>query len=379
MHASPPEGSTSLATSEDGSFIQGLRLSELLYDEAVQPILAARFPQLAYSAALLGPGSEVLGFDTPQSTDHDWGPRLLLFLSQADLEACGDAIDQTLRHELPSQIHGYPTDLARRGAEGAVPANAQRGGIEHSVRLTSVRAFLRECLDWDPNQELRPVDWVAFPEQRLRSATAGRVFHDGLHELEPIRARLSYYPRDVWLYLLSAQWRRISQEEPFMGRCGQVGDDLGSRLVAARLVRDLMRLCFLMERQYAPYVKWFGTAFGRLRCADALSPILLRGLAANSWPEREAALTLAYEFVARMHNALGITEPLSAQVQPFHERPFRVLNAERFADAVQAAICDPAVQALPPYLGAIDQFVDSTDVLDDHRRFGRLKLMYDTT
>ena len=338
--------------------------------------MAAHF-RLAYSAALLGPGSEVLGFDTPQSTDHDWGPRLLLFLGPADLNTYNDAIDQALRQELPAQIHGYPTDLARRTAEGAAPAHAQPNEIEHGVRLTSVRAFFHQSLRWDPDKELRAVDWVTFPEQSLRSVTAGRVFHDGLEQLEPIRARLRYYPHEVWLYLLATQWRRISQEEPFMGRCGQVGDELGSRLVAARLVRDLMRLCFLMERQYAPYIKWFGTAFSRLCCADALTPILLRALGADSWPEREQALTLVYEFVAGMHNDLGITEPLSAQVQPFYDRPFQVLNAERFADAIQAAISDPDVQALPPNLGAIDQFVDSTDVLNYPERFNRLKLMYE--
>ena len=36
------------------------------------------------------------------------------------------------------------------------------------------------------------------------------------------------------------------------------------RLTAALLVRDVMRLAFLIERQYAPYAKWFGTGFARL-------------------------------------------------------------------------------------------------------------------
>jgi Domain of unknown function (DUF4037) len=359
-----------------GPFIQGLKLSELLYEEAVKPILAAHWPQLAYSAALLGPGSEVLGFDTLQSKDHDWGPRLLLFLGREDLETHQEAIDQALRQELPAQIHGYPTDLASRMTEGAAPASARRGGVAHSVRLTSTHAFFYHWLRWDPDRELRAVDWVTFPEQNLRSVTAGRVFHDEL-ALEPVRTKLRYYPRDVWLYLLATQWRRISQEEPFMGRCGQVGDEVGSRLVAARLVRDLMRLCFLMERQYAPYIKWLGTAFGHLHCAGPLVPLFLRALGADSWPEREQALTPAYEFVARMHNDLGITEPLSAKVQPFHDRPFQVLNSERFADAIQATISDPIVRALPPNLGAIDQFVDSTDVLSYPERFNRLKLMYE--
>ncbi len=55
----------------DPPFVNGLRLSELFYTEAVKPILNARFPNLDYSAGLIGTGSEVLGFDTPQSMDHD--------------------------------------------------------------------------------------------------------------------------------------------------------------------------------------------------------------------------------------------------------------------------------------------------------------------
>jgi Domain of unknown function (DUF4037) len=73
-----------------------------------------------------------------------------------------------------------------------------------------------------------------------------------LGELERSRATPRWYPHDLWLYLLAAQWRCIEQGEAFVGRTGAiVGDDLGSRVVAARLVRELMRLCFLMEQQYA--------------------------------------------------------------------------------------------------------------------------------
>jgi hypothetical protein len=47
------------------------------------------------------------------------------------------------------------------------------------------------------------------------------------------------------------------------GRCAEVGDELGSRVVAARLVREVMHLAFLLEQQYLPYSKWLGTAFAR--------------------------------------------------------------------------------------------------------------------
>src|SRR5437667_257304 len=57
-------------------FIPGLELAGRFYDEAVRPILDRDFPGIAHSAALIGPGSEVLGFDTPMSRDHHWAPRV---------------------------------------------------------------------------------------------------------------------------------------------------------------------------------------------------------------------------------------------------------------------------------------------------------------
>jgi hypothetical protein len=56
-------------------FIPGLELGRMLYTEAAQEIIEGVVPADAYAAGLLGAGSDVLGFDTERSTDHDWGPR----------------------------------------------------------------------------------------------------------------------------------------------------------------------------------------------------------------------------------------------------------------------------------------------------------------
>src|ERR1700754_3820887 len=92
-------------------FIKGLELSRLFYEEAVRPVLEESFPRLRYAAALLGTGSEVLGFDTEMSSDHGWGPRFDLFLDEADYEAERDSIKETLRHKLPRSFRGYPTSF----------------------------------------------------------------------------------------------------------------------------------------------------------------------------------------------------------------------------------------------------------------------------
>jgi hypothetical protein len=351
------------------AFAKGLRLSELFYHEAVRPFLEEHFPGLEHSAALLGKGSEVLGFDTPQSMDHDWGPRLMLFLAETDCETYADEIDQTLRQRLPRQFHGYPTNFGYHEDGTRVMEMVDDGPIDHLVMILSPHCFFRCVLNFDPSGEIRAIDWVSVPQYFFLMLTAGRVFHDGLDQLEPARERLRYYPHDVWLYLLASQWRRIAQEEAFLGRCGQVGDDLGARMVATRLVHDLMQLCFLMEQRYAPFIKWLGSAFAQLDCADDLLPVFMRVLGAGSWRDMQNHLTTAYEVAAEMHNALGITETLATRVSQFYKRPFLVLHAGRFSDAIRAQITSEQVLALPEHLGSVDQWIDSTDALKHLTRF----------
>ncbi|HEY0805569.1 MAG TPA: hypothetical protein VGD84_10905, partial [Pseudonocardiaceae bacterium] len=90
---------------------------------------------------------------------------------------------------------------------------------------------------------------------------------------------------------------------------------------------------------------------------------------AGSWQERERSLSPVYEFAATLHNHLGLTGPMDPEVRYFHGRPFLVLDAHRFTNALLATISDPAISALPP-VGAIDQYVDSTDLtsFSDRRR-----------
>nr|MBA4183282.1 hypothetical protein [Acidobacteriota bacterium] len=92
-------------------FIPGLELSRLFYLEAVKPIFEVSFPNLRYSAALIGGGSEVLGFDTEMSADHDWGTRLMIFLQEDDFTRYREIINQTLRRKLPYKFRGYSTNF----------------------------------------------------------------------------------------------------------------------------------------------------------------------------------------------------------------------------------------------------------------------------
>lgn len=312
------------------------------FTEIIEPVL----PPVLYSAALIGAGSEILGFDTERSRDHDWGPRLQIFLDSDPAPVC-EAIDAAI----PDEFLGHPTRFVRTGDEVT----------RHRVEVLGLTDWMRGALGFDPAAGLSAVDWLAVPTQRLAEITGGAVFHDDLG-LDRIRATLAWYPPDIWRYVLLCQWGRIGQEIAFAGRCAEVGDELGSAVVAGRMVRDLMRLHLLMRRRYPPYSKWLGSAFSQLPAAEFLEPILFAAITAPNWADREQNLSQAYEFTARAHNDLGLAEPVDTTLRNYYDRPFRVIDVGAIGAGLRSGIQDPALRQAAP-IGAVDQFIDSTDAI----------------
>jgi hypothetical protein len=344
------------------AFVPGAELARRYYSEVIRPLLDRHAPELAHSAALIGWGSEVMGFDSPRSTDHNWGPRCQIFVGAADADRTASLMAM-LADRLPAAFLGWPTRFADVTAPSPAPV--------HWVQVAELGEWLTGRLGFDPRAGAGLLDWLATPAQLLAELAGGSVFWDGLATepgtpaggLRAARTALDWYPGDVWRYLLACQWARIGQEEAFPGRCAEARDDLGSLVVTARLVRDLMRLTFLMRRRYPPYSKWLGTAFARLPdVPDALGPHLSAALQSSSWPDREQHLCAAYEIAARMHNDLRLTPPVDVATRPYYDRPYRVIDAGRLAAALRDSIVTDEIRRLP-MTGAIDQFVDSTDAL----------------
>jgi hypothetical protein len=342
--------------------VNGLSLCRAFFFEAVEPILGGLLPGLRYAAARVGPGSDVLGFDTARSVDHDWGPRLELFLSTEDVDRHGARINAVLADRLPKTFRGWPTHFEPPVGRVRVMAPTD-GPIAHRVVVTDAATWCAELLGFDPRIGVTTVDWLATPSQRLAEVTGGAVFRDDLGELTRLRNDLAWYPDDIWRYLLACQWLRIAEEEPFVGRIAEAGDGPGHGVVIARLVRDVMRLSLLLGRVHPPYTKWLGTAFARLPRVQGIATALDAALNTNMDADRrQAALCDAYEAVGAWQNGLALTEPVEATRRPFYDRPYPVIDAARFATALLSRVTDPEVAALPP-VGAVDQWADSVAVL----------------
>ena len=243
------------------------------------------------------------------------------------------------------------------------------------VKIHAIQPFFKSYLGVNPNGNIDAVDWLVLSEQKLRTIRDGKIFYDQLG-LKKIQKKLHYYPKDVWLYQLASEWMKVSREEPFVGRCGEVGDETGSRIISARLVHSAMKLSFLMEKQYAPYSKWFGTAFSNLKCAPMIAPILCKAMSAHNWKEREKNLSKVYECLAKMHNSLKLTKPLPCKATRFFSRPYLVIHGDAFAEELKGKIRDKTLAKMSVCIGSANQLSDCVDFLENNKLLKKAKILY---
>lgn len=357
-------------------FISGLELSEKAYEKVIRPLLEEHYPHLVYSAARLGKGSEILGFDDQISMDHDWGVKLQLFLKPEDIKLKEELL-KLFSVSLPEKIEGILTNFSELGTDGSAVLKKRENNekINHGIEITTIQTYFKIFLGLDPHQILSAIDWLVIPEQRLLSLTQGKVFYDQLN-LNEIRKKFAYYPYDVWLFILMSQFKLIAEEEPFVGRTGFRNDDMGSRLIATRQVQRIMQLVFYLEKKYTPYSKWFGTAFTQLQSAPKLLPILEYVLEAKDWKKREKYLSQAYEMVVEEFNKLHITKYFEPKVKKFWSRPFDVIDSHEISNALKEKIQDKKLLKIGKMIGKIDQITNSVDILDCNEVFLRFRKIY---
>jgi hypothetical protein len=329
-------------------FEPGLSLARRFFEEEVTPLLARLAPGLRYGSALLGDGSEVLGYDTAISTDHEWGPRLLLFLSEEDFPAHAVTIVAALDQALPEYFNGWPTRFPDQDRPVGVDLDGRAAcSAGHGVEVHTVRGWARRQLGADVgDRKPTAAEWLALDEQLLLSVTEGAVFRDDLEELQPFRRSLAWFPRDIQLLKMARLWENAAAEMPFVGRAGDVGDDIGSRLICARLAEVVMRLCFLIDERYAPYTKWFGSAWSKLPSAVDLAPHLVAALQADAWQTREAALGAAFMSLGQHQLEADIPGAIDPVLKSYFSRPYTVVNADAMAGALRKAIRDPLLRGV---------------------------------
>jgi hypothetical protein len=331
---------------------RGLELARGFYEDVVGPLL-----DLPHAACLIGEGSEVLGYDDAQSRDHEWGPRLQVFVDPDHVHE----VQGLVASSLPSAYRGLPT----------VWFSLSAGKPTHHVEIADIGAWLSGKLPSIPQDPMSTPDaatWLTLPQQHLLQLTAGAVFRDDLGDLTRLRERFTWYPVDIWRWLIASQWQLLSTAAPTLGRAVQLGDELGTRILTARCCQLVLEMTLLQARSYRPYPKWSSRAFTELDSAGSVSPLLLKAMRADAADCALDVLLEALVLLAEDHNTLDITAPVPPRIAPFDVginnavRPYKTLNFGEFIDATVASLEDPALRDLPR-VGGIDQLTHADDQL----------------
>lgn len=275
--------------------VRGLEVSRRFYDTEVAPCLDG----VPHAAGRVGRGSDVLGFDDDVSQDHDWGERVTVI------------------------------------ADGPTPP------VPDGVEVFTFASFVDAHLGQVPRDD---IDWLLLTGQSVLEVTAGPVFRDDVGDLRALRRTLAWYPPSVEQYVVASSWRRIDQELPLIGRTRDRGDDIGHRLVTARVASAVVHLTFLLERRWPPYPKWLGSAYGR-------RPNDLDG---------EAAICSALDDLAGCEVTV-----------PFHDRAHRAIDPEFLGSL-------PPGLPLPVGIGSVEMWCDNVDVLSHPERRIALRPWYES-
>ena len=273
---SPHTGSEGRNDRHDGLVDRGgAERSRLYYEHLVGPALDARWPGLPRAAGRLGSGSDVLGLDDAVSRDHDWGLRLNLLVS-ADIAAHVDAYLEKILPGRSEASHTRFTDDVGHPSGGI--GCRWRTSRPSCTRVPASTCGIRSTID----------DWLMLTGQAVLEVTAGPVFVDTDGALTAARADLRVVPRRCLDVCVAADWARLAQELPLVGRTAERGDDLGSRIITARLAEVATHLAHLIDRRWPPYSKWLGTSLTRLPRAHVVAEPLARTLTRADWRARKA-------------------------------------------------------------------------------------------
>jgi hypothetical protein len=319
-------------------FIKGLDLNRGFYADIVKPLLEKKYPALRYSAALLGYGSDVLGFDTEISMDHNWGPRLQIFIEDGDF---APKLHDFFSLELPFRYRNFPVNFTKPGYDHtAAMEDSSVRPVNHFIEVGTFEGYAKKHYALETTTHFTHGDWLGFTDQRLIELTAGEVFYDGLDRLHKTRKELAFYPPDILKLRMALLWDYLGNKEAFVGRSIALDDYIGLKLHVGRIVNYLIKLLFYLEGKYIPYSKWLGTAFKRLASYNDVRENIV-GILDETDPRLvEQHLCGFYEKVIEQHNKTAGLPRLHNRTRNYFNRPYKVIFAETIAAELKNSIED---------------------------------------
>lgn len=263
---------------------KGVDICRKYYDRYVRPMIDEKFPEYASKIAcgLSGEGSDAFGYDDEISRDHDWGPSVVLWITEETDEKIGDELRKAYE-ELPGEMDGikrapYVRGKDRRGVQ-VIP--------EFFKRLTGAGSY--EDINW--RETMSPL---------LAAAVNGEIWRDDEGIVTDFRKKLSAgYPESILFKHLAESCARFSREGQYnANRVATRGDELTSRMFVYDAAREAMKILYLANGRFYPHDKWLRYGLKDLEGGDTLDGLLL-AMIENPEKAEDVGAFLAMELYRR--------------------------------------------------------------------------------
>ena len=341
--------------------MKGLAINKRFYFQVVKPLIEKKYVGLKYACGLLGPGSDVLGLDDLTSRDHNWGLRLLIFIQDADISKKTEIIE-FLSGNLPKTFENIDVNWSEPAEDGSRTPVPAKGKINHNITIYTINEYIKNHFGIDTVETLPDEAYLSISEQKLLEFVSGEIFYDSFGMITSLRKKLSYFPFSIKIINLIGEWKAIESEIAFIGRTRMLYDEVGSQIIACRLINRMMRIGFILENKYIPYAKWIGSKFYYLQIARELLPIFQQIISTSNWEERENGLIECYIILAQEMKKLGL---ISSQISEmfYYSRPQKIINIHDIIKDLSTKIDASLIKKYT--WGSINQIIPISDTIDD--------------
>lgn len=278
-------------TNSNSKRLTGLERAEIVA-KYTSEFIKAKYPDL-YSRiclALVGVGSECLGFDDEISEDHDFSSRCQIFLDDSDYK--------TYKSDLESSLKIFCKDLE------SLTSNLK----DINVEIMSIPNFYKYYTLFE-NGPKTESEYRKVPMDLLCVATNGKVFLDNLGKFSEIRNRLlNFYPEDIRLKKIAFQLNKMAQSGQYnYSRMIKRGDTVAANIAQGEFVKHYLEFVHLLNKKYMPFYKWSYRSACSLEILGNFTHDNLKKLSEASISEKESLIEEICSTVVNTLNELGLS------------------------------------------------------------------------
>ena len=271
--------------------LTGLERAEIVA-KYTSEFIKVKYPDL-YSRiclALVGVGSECLGFDDEISEDHDFSSRCQLFLDDSDYK--------TYKSDLESSLKIFCKDLE------SLTSNLKDVNIE----IMPISNFYKYYTLFE-NGPKTESEYRKVPMDLLCVATNGKVFLDNLGKFSEIRNRLlNFYPEDIRLKKIAFQLNKMAQSGQYnYSRMIKRGDTVSANIAQGEFIKHYLEFVHLLNKKYMPFYKWSYRSACSLEILGNFTQENLKKLSEASIYEKESIIEKICLTVVNTLNELGLS------------------------------------------------------------------------